>query len=98
MKKFLLILFLFSFVSFAQYTTPGTGVNWTLDSLVTHSGSVVTRSFPNYTITNKVFGSSNDVITIQPGSSLQFTVESSGFEVNGICKGEGTSYSLIKVT
>jgi|SRR5690554_35587 len=98
MKKFLLILFLFSFVSFAQYTTPGTGVNWTLDSLVTHSGSVVTGSFPNYTITNKVFVSSNDVITIQPGSTLQFTSETSGFEVNGIFKCEGTPDSIITLT
>ncbi|RPI71791.1 MAG: hypothetical protein EHM47_09475, partial [Ignavibacteriales bacterium] len=95
MKIFLLTAFLFSYVSFAQYTTPGTGITWNLDSLVLHSGGVVTGAFPNYTVTHKIFVSADDLVRINPGSNLQFTTETSGFEVNGIFKCEGTADSTI---
>lgn len=48
------ILFFFligvAFVN-AQYSTPGTGVVWNMDSLVANSGGVVTGAFPNYSVT-----------------------------------------------
>ncbi|HEX9739479.1 MAG TPA: right-handed parallel beta-helix repeat-containing protein [Ignavibacteriaceae bacterium] len=98
MKKVLLTFILISTISFAQYTTPGSGVNWNLDSLVIHSGGVVTGTHPNYTIAQKVFVSANDLVWITPGSILQFTAATAGFEVNGIFKSEGTADSIITFT
>lgn len=98
MRKFLLLIFLTPILSFAQYTTPGTGVNWNLDSLVIYSGGTVTGTFPNYTVANKVTVSLIDEIRISPGSILQFTNALSGFDVNGIFKCEGTSDSIITFT
>ncbi len=60
MKKLFLLLLIVSSQIFAQYTTPNTGVNWNLDDLVTNSGGVVTGTFPNYSITNKITISAND--------------------------------------
>ena len=64
MKKLFLLLLIVSSQIFAQYTTPNTGVNWNLDDLVTNSGGVVTGTFPNYSITNKITISANDRVYI----------------------------------
>jgi hypothetical protein len=98
MKIILLLLFPISTVTFAQYTTPGTGVTWNPDSLVVYSGGTVTGSFPNYTVSNKITVSAPDEIYITPGSVLQFTNTVSGFDVNGILKCEGTPDSIITFT
>ena len=48
MKYILPFLFTFSFLSSSgQYTTPGTGVIWTFDSLVVHSNGTVESSIAN---------------------------------------------------
>jgi hypothetical protein len=98
MKKFLLLIFFINTISIAQYTTPGTGISWNLDSLVVYSGGTVTGSFPNYIVANKITVSSLDEILVTPGSVLQFTNTISGFEVNGIFKCEGTADSIITFT
>ena len=83
MKKLFLLLLIVSSQIFAQYTTPNTGVNWNLDDLVTNSGGVVTGTFPNYAISNKIIISANDRVYINPGTTVQFSGATSGFDVNG---------------
>ncbi|MBE0539427.1 MAG: right-handed parallel beta-helix repeat-containing protein [Ignavibacterium sp.] len=90
MKKFVLLFIIISSQIFAQYTTPNTGVNWNLDDLVTNSGGVVTGTFPNYAISNKITVSANDRIYINPGITVLFTGSTSGFEVYGKFLAVGT--------
>jgi hypothetical protein len=90
MKKFLFVMILISAQAFAQYTTPNTGVNWNLDDLVTNSAGVVTGTFPNYAITNKITISTNDRIYIIPGTVVMFSGSTSGFDVNGKFSAIGT--------
>ena len=60
----LILFFLISSLTFAQYTTPNTGVKWNLDSLVTHSGGVVTDTGGIYYINNNLFIDGTDTISI----------------------------------
>ncbi|WP_337873063.1 right-handed parallel beta-helix repeat-containing protein, partial [Ignavibacterium sp.] len=98
MKRLLLILISISSNSFAQYTTPNTGVNWDLDSLVLYSSGVVVGSFPNYQINNNVVVSANDELNILAGSNVIFTAPAAGIEMNGILKAIGTSSDSIIFT
>jgi hypothetical protein len=88
-KLFLLLLIVSSQLS-AQYTTPNTGVNWNLDDLVTNSGGIVTGTFPNYSISNKVIISASDRVYINPGTTVMFSGSTSGFDVNGKFLAVGT--------
>ena len=90
MKKFVLLFIIISSQIFAQYTTPNTGVNWNLDDLVTNSGGVVTGTFPNYAISNKITVSANDRVYIHPGTTVMFSGSLSGFEVYGKFLAVGT--------
>ncbi len=65
MKNILSLLFVFTFLSSnAQYTTPGTGVIWTFDSLVVHSnGTVISNSDNNFQIDNALTIAETDFIT-----------------------------------
>lgn len=83
MKNLIILLLIVSSRLFAQYTTPNTGVNWNLDDLVTNSGGVVTGTFPNYSIINKITISANDRVYINPGTTVLFSGSASGFDVNG---------------
>lgn len=98
MKKLLLLISLSLTVSFAQYTTPNTAVNWNLDSLVLYSGGVVTGSFPNYSINGLITVSATDRIEVQPSSFVTFTATTAGFEVNGIFRAIGTQNLIITFT
>jgi hypothetical protein len=98
MKKIFILFILLSAQLFAQYTTPDTGVNWNLDDLVTNSGGVVTGSFPNYAINNKITVSGSDRIYILPGSAVTFSGSASGFEVYGKFLAVGTSTDSILFT
>lgn len=67
MKKILFtIVLLAAFViSNAQYATPGTGVNWTLDDLVSNSGGVVSLEVSGqYSINNDLTISTSDSLSI----------------------------------
>ena len=96
--KYLLFTFIIAANSFAQYSTPNTGVEWNLDSLVVYSGGVISGSYPEYTLNNKIYVSANDLVWIVPGSTIQNTADVSGFEVNGIFKSEGAADSIITFT
>lgn len=66
MIKFLLaICFTLLFInSYANYTTPGTGKRWNLDSLVTYSGGNVTFSANTYFVNDSINISASDTIFI----------------------------------
>ena len=98
MKNLLLILTVLSSNLFPQYTTPNTGVNWNLDSLVLYSSGVVVGAFPNYQINNNIIVAANDELNILPGSKVTFTTAAAGIEVNGIFKAIGTSVDSIVFT
>lgn len=98
MKSFLLVMILISVQAFAQYATPNTGVNWNLDDLVTNSGGVVTGTFPNYSITNKIIISTNDRIYINPGTTVLFSGSTSGFDIDGKFWAVGTQTDSIIFT
>ncbi len=97
MKKYLLIIvILFTGLTFGQYTTPGTGVTWNLDSLVLHSGGVLTGTFPSYELNNKIIISLNDEIDIEAGSFINCLQSASGFEVNGVFNVSGNVTDSVK--
>ena len=98
MKNLLLILTIISSNLFAQYTTPNTGVNWNLDSLVLYSSGVVVGTFPNYQINNNIIIAANDELNILPGSNVIFTTAAAGIEVNGIFKAIGSPVDSIVFT
>ena len=58
--------------SAATYTSPGTGVVWTMDNLVASSGGTVTGSGGTYAIHDDVTISATDQLTIAPGQILNF--------------------------
>ncbi|HPO56683.1 MAG: T9SS type A sorting domain-containing protein [Ignavibacteriaceae bacterium] len=96
--KFIIYFFLTLQVVFAQYTTPNLGVSWTPDSLVANSTGTVTGSFPNYTINALVTVSASDKITVLPGSIINFTSSTAGFETNGVFSAVGTEQNIITFT
>lgn len=99
MKKYLLILtILCTGLTFGQYTTPGTGVTWNLDSLVQYSGGVLTGTFPSYELNDNIIISLNDEVDIEAGSVINCLQPLSGFEVNGMFSAAGTETDSIKFT
>lgn len=98
MKYLLLILLTSSQLLRAQFITPNTGVNWTLDSLVANSGGVVTGTFPNFTVNGLITVSATDQIRVLPGSVVSFTSSAAGFETNGVFSAVGTAESGIVFT
>jgi len=67
MKKNLLFAILFMIAGFiqAQFVTPGTGVNWTMDDLVANSGGVVVLTAENtYQISEDLTIAASDTLSI----------------------------------
>lgn len=89
-KLFSLLIVVLSVSISAQYSTPNTGVNWTIDDLVLNSGGVVMGSYPAYTITQEVTVSAADRLTVPGGSEITFSVLNSGLYSQGILRIEGT--------
>jgi parallel beta-helix repeat protein len=89
MKMFLfifaIIFVLGSFSLFADYTSPGNGVYFNLDSLVTNSGGAVTSDSANYYINQSVLISTTDTLIINYGKNVVFTDVSGNveLEING---------------
>jgi hypothetical protein len=82
----------------AGYTTPNTGVVWTLDSLVLHSGGTLTGAFPNYTLNDTLSVAQNDRLTFQSGSIITVTSGTGkGFTVYGILRAVGTPTDSIVI-
>ncbi len=84
MKILLTFIFLSVFLnSYANYTTPGTGKNWNLDSLVAYSGGNVTFASGNYLVNDTITVSASDTIKILTNATMKFA---SGvfIDINGI--------------
>ena len=82
----------------AGFTTPNTGVDWTLDSLVIHSGGTITGSFPNYTLNDTVTVAPDDMLTFAPGSIISVAQGAGkGFTVFGVLRAVGTISDTIVV-
>jgi parallel beta-helix repeat protein len=93
----MLFLLLFSSPAFAAtYTTPNTGVDWTMNDLVVNSNGTVTGAFPNYSVLDSVIIAPNDRLTIQAGSVLTFT--QNGLVVRGKILAIGTASARIVFT
>jgi hypothetical protein len=54
------------------FSTPCTGVSWTLDDLVTNSGGIVTGTYPNYVTQKTIVICVSDELTVTAGSTLKF--------------------------
>jgi len=73
MKKILLFLFLLLFTnSYSNYSTPGTGVTWDLDSLVAFSGGNVSLSGSDYMINDTIIITASDTVKVLANSTMKF--------------------------
>ena len=81
----------------ADYTTPGTGVIWTMDDLVANSGGAVTGSGGAYDVHQTVIVAALDRLTIEAGTHLTFldTGGTSGLTVHGALSAIGTESERI---
>lgn len=93
-----IILFFISLTTQAQkFTTPNTGVNWTLDSLVQASPSSVTLFEDIYTISEDIELSEMDTLVLRPGdyvlidSALTITV-------SGVFLSQGTENNEVVIS
>ncbi len=82
-KSFALLFTLASLWAQAQYSTPGTGVTWNLDSLVTNSAGAVTRNGDHYEVTETVIIQPTDALNILENVTVLFH-ELTGIESSGI--------------
>ncbi|MEO8445866.1 MAG: right-handed parallel beta-helix repeat-containing protein [bacterium] len=74
MKKILFLFILFTFSnSYSNYSTPGTGISWTLDSLVAFSSGNVTFSGGNYLVNDTINITAGDTIKILNNATLKFS-------------------------
>ncbi|MBW6492303.1 MAG: carboxypeptidase regulatory-like domain-containing protein [Lentimicrobium sp.] len=84
MKKIFTLLFvsILSFYAQAQYSTPGTGVNWNLNDLVQNSAGAVIWNGDEYEITTTIIIAPADAINILSDVTILFHdlagIESSG--------------------
>jgi len=80
MKKFTIVV-LFIFLSFSKlfagYYTPGTGVKWNLDDLVTNSAGVVTFGSGFYTFNDTVKVRAGDTLYIYTDATVKFALNKS---------------------
>lgn len=82
----------------AGYSTPNTGVDWTLDSLVAYSGGTLAGTFPNYTMNDTLTIAVNDRLTVQAGSVISVAQGAGkGFTVFGVLRAIGTIADTIIV-
>jgi len=63
--------------AWASYSTPNTGVSWTMDDLVANSGGDVTGAAPNYQLHDDVWIKQNDTLTVAAGTTI--TRDDGGF-------------------
>lgn len=84
-------------LALADYTTPGTGVSWSLDDLVVHSGGAVTGGAGSYSLNQSVVVARNDRLTIAPGSTIAALGSSGtiGVEIRGKLTAIGTASAPI---
>ncbi|MBW2623770.1 MAG: right-handed parallel beta-helix repeat-containing protein, partial [Deltaproteobacteria bacterium] len=94
----LFFLALNPFTATGAYYTPGTGVNWTMDDLVTNSGGAVTGAAGVYQLHDYLYILENDTLTMSPGDVLAVDPGSLDIAVYGRLNAVGTSVSGITFT
>lgn len=75
MQKIKIILFLLfiSLTAYTQYITPGTGVNWDLEELMSNSGGTITHDGTDYIFNEDITISVNDTIQILNNASIKIS-------------------------
>jgi len=84
----------------ADYTTPGLGVNWTLDDLVAAAGGAVTGADGSYAVHASVTVAVSDTLTAASGDVLTF-LDTTGdvvLEVQGALLADGGDGPAIRFT
>lgn len=72
MKSIIILFFtLHGLSSFSNYSTPGTGLNWNMDSLVNYSGGVVTYSSGEYFVNDTLVISASDTLKVLTNSTIK---------------------------
>ena len=86
MNKFITFLLILSFAnSYSQYSTPNTGVIWTLDSLKLHSNGALDGGYGDYIFYEDITISENDHIYFD---SIQFVVSAYSDSLSFILYGD----------
>jgi len=82
------------------YTTPDTGVSWTMDDLVANSGGDVTGAAPNYQLHDDVWIEEADTLTIAAGTTITRDDAAGWFTlvIQGTLLAQGTESSPILIT
>lgn len=70
-KLLLLLLITLSTSLHAQYTTPGTGVHWSLDDLITNAPEAISLSDGTYTIMQDITISLTDTLAIETDAAIE---------------------------
>lgn len=73
MKNAILLFLILPTLMYAQYTTPGTGVHWNLDSLVVHSGGVVTFNTDHYEVAQDLTVATADTLSIMTNETVKIS-------------------------
>jgi parallel beta-helix repeat protein len=81
----------------APYTTPDSGVTWTMDDLVANSGGTVTGGGGTYVITDNVYIAPSDTLIVQPGETLKFDF-GVNLTINGTLIADGDASNIITFT
>ncbi len=81
----------------AEYSTPNTGVVWSMDDLVANSSGNVTYDSENYTIHNTTKISKKDTLIIKPGTLIKLK-EITAIRVYGTLIAKGTKKDMITFT
>lgn len=71
-KLLLLFLILCTSSAYSNYSTPGTGVSWTLSDLVSNSGGVVTFSGGEYFLNDTLIISQSDTVKVGSNGIFKF--------------------------
>ncbi len=97
---FFTILFCLFSLAFGDYTTPGTGVSWSLDSLVAHSGGVVSGGNHYFVMSQSVNVSIADRLLISAGDTLVFADQTGSLKLQilGFLQAEGTETDTVLIT
>lgn len=79
MKNFFSLLFFLVLsinIAFSQYSTPGTGINWSLEALAANSnGALVNVEFSNFVMHQDITISLNDTISVNSGALIEIETD-----------------------
>jgi parallel beta-helix repeat protein len=96
-----IIVFVLTSVSLlsAQFSTPGSGVNYSLDSLAAISDGVITGAGHTFYFSNSVTISNTDTLSLVAGDSVLFTGNNSSHEllINGALRAIGSRNDSIYI-